>query len=82
MEFRRNIEVDNPKFTNTIKYGKFYIERGKLMKNKDYGNVYKAYNSFSKAATFAQSALSNIFKLSNTPTYYSIIKVILLKTPV
>lgn len=39
MEFRRNIEVDNPKFTNTIKYGKFYIERGKLMKNKDYGNV-------------------------------------------
>lgn len=79
MEFRRNIEVDNPKFTNTIKYGKFYIERGKLMKNKDYGNVYKAYNSFSKAATFAQSALSNIFKLSNTPTYYSIIKVILLK---
>ncbi|WP_419235139.1 DUF5424 family protein [Rickettsia endosymbiont of Nabis limbatus] len=49
------------------------------MKNKDYGNIYKACNSFSKAITFAQSALSYIFKLSNTPTYYSIIKVILLK---
>ena len=35
MEFGRNIEVETPKFTNiitiTIKYGKFYIERGKLM---------------------------------------------------
>ncbi len=74
MEFRRNIEVDPPKFTNTItiKYGRFYIEGGKLMKNKDYGNIYKACNSFSKAITFAQSALSYIFKLSNTPTYYSI----------